>query len=72
MRIVSVEPPGRGDTYQQGVALITAMLVVAIATVTVVAMMSQQHMTIRRTGSLLYSDQAFELALGVEAGQRVC
>ncbi|MES9884464.1 MAG: type II secretion system minor pseudopilin GspK [Sedimenticola sp.] len=64
---MSVEPPGRGDTYQQGVALITAMLVVAIATVTVVAMMSQQHMTIRRTGSLLYSDQAFELALGVEA-----
>ncbi len=53
--------------HQQGVALITAMLVVAMATVTVVAMMSQQHRTIRRTGSMLYGDQAFELALGVEA-----
>lgn len=60
--IVAVPLSGR----QQGVALITAMLVVALATITVVAMVSQQQHSIRRAGAMIYNDQAYQYALGVE------
>ncbi len=51
---------------QTGVALITAMLVVALATVAAVAMTSRQQLDIRRTGNILHADQAYLYALGGE------
>ncbi|EIJ43913.1 type II secretory pathway, component PulK [Beggiatoa alba B18LD] len=58
--------------YQQrGVALITAILIVALATVIAVAMTARQQLDIRRTANLLNNDQAYLYALGGEtwAGQ---
>ncbi len=51
---------------QRGVALVTALLVVAIATVAAVAMASRQQLDIRRTGSLLHAEQAWAYVLGAE------
>ena len=51
---------------QQGVALVTALLVVAIATTAAVAMASRQQLDIRRTGSLLHSEQAWAYVVGAE------
>ncbi|MFN2308950.1 MAG: type II secretion system minor pseudopilin GspK [Gammaproteobacteria bacterium] len=51
---------------QRGVALITALLVVALATVTAVAMAARQQLDVRRTANLLDGDQAYAYALGVE------
>ena len=56
---------------QQGVALITALLVVAIATVAAVAMATRQQMDIRRTGGLLHSEQAYAFSLGAESWAQV-
>ncbi|MDY6992985.1 MAG: type II secretion system minor pseudopilin GspK, partial [Pseudomonadota bacterium] len=50
----------------RGVALITALLVVALTTVLAVAMMTQQQLTIRRTMNLINRDQAYCYALGAE------
>jgi general secretion pathway protein K len=52
---------------QSGVALITVMLIVTIATLVAVAMADRQQLDIRRTGNLVFSDQALEYALGAEA-----
>jgi general secretion pathway protein K len=52
---------------QRGVALITVMLIVAIATIAAVAIVDRQHLDIRRTGNLLFADQGLEHALGAEA-----
>ncbi|MDH5545704.1 MAG: type II secretion system minor pseudopilin GspK [Gammaproteobacteria bacterium] len=52
---------------QRGVALITAMLVVSIATVTAVALSSRQGLDVRRTANVLESDQAYLYALGIES-----
>ena len=46
--------------------MITALLVVAIATIAVVSLASRQNMDIRRTGNVIDSDQAYLYALGVE------
>lgn len=51
---------------QRGVALITAMLIAALVTVTAVAMMSRQTLDMRRTGNMLEADQAYMYALGME------
>ncbi|HHH44663.1 MAG TPA: general secretion pathway protein GspK [Gammaproteobacteria bacterium] len=56
---------------QRGVALVTALLVVAVATVAAVAMATRQQMDIRRTGSLLHSEQAYAFSLGAESWARV-
>lgn len=56
---------------QRGVALITALLVVAIATVAAVAMANRQQLDIRRTGSLLHGEQAWAYVLGAENWARV-
>jgi len=56
---------------QRGVALITALLVVAIATVAAVAMATRQQIDIRRTGGLLHSEQAYAFSLGAESWARV-
>lgn len=51
---------------ERGVALITAMLVVALATTAAVAMVSRQQYDIRRTGNLLQGEQAYLYVLGVD------
>jgi general secretion pathway protein K len=53
---------------QRGVALITALLVVAIATVAAVEIVSRQHLDIRRAQNAFSRDQAYSMALGAEAG----
>lgn len=53
--------------YQRGVALLTALLIVAIATVAAVAMAGRQQLDIRRTGNVLDADQAYLFTLGVES-----
>lgn len=52
---------------QQGVALITALLISALVTVAAVAMASRQQLDIRRTGNMLEADQAYMYALAGEA-----
>jgi general secretion pathway protein K len=56
---------------QGGVALITALLVVALATVAAVAMATRQQLDIHRTGNLLHGEQAYAYALGAESWARV-
>lgn len=56
---------------QHGVALITALLVVALATVAAVAMAARQQLDVRRTANLLDGDQAYAYALAVESWGRV-
>lgn len=56
---------------QRGVALLTALLVVAIATVAAVAMANRQQLDIRRTGSLLHGEQAWTYVLGAENWAKV-
>jgi general secretion pathway protein K len=60
-----------GRRPQRGVALITALLVVAIATVAAVTMASRQQLDIRRTAGLLHGEQAWAYALGAENWARV-
>ncbi len=50
----------------QGVALITVLLVVTLATTAAVAMSSRQHIDIRRTENTLFIGQASEYLYGVE------
>ena len=52
---------------QGGVALITALLVVALATAAAVAMATRQNVDIRRTGNLLNGEQAYAYALAAES-----
>ena len=51
---------------QRGVALLTALLVVALATVAAVAMVSRQQVDIRRTENLLDADQIRFYLYGIE------
>ena len=51
-----IEPrPGRRE---QGVALITVMLVIALATMLAVSMMRSQHLSLRYADGLFSQDQA--------------
>jgi general secretion pathway protein K len=52
---------------QQGIALITVMLVLAIATVAVVSMSTARQMDIRRTENQLRTTQAWEYVYGLES-----
>ncbi len=52
---------------QRGVALITVMLIVALATITAVAMTTRQQLDIYRTANLINNDQAYLYALGGES-----
>jgi len=53
-------------TGQRGAALITAILITAIATIAAVSMASRQHLDIRRTTNVIESSQAYLFALGAE------
>ncbi len=55
---------------QRGVALITVMLVVALATTAAVNMAGRQQIDIRRTENVLYRGQALMYLFGVEAWAR--
>ncbi|RKZ51786.1 MAG: general secretion pathway protein GspK [Candidatus Parabeggiatoa sp. nov. 3] len=52
---------------QHGVALITALLVVTLATITAVSMTTRQQLDIRRTANVLNGEQAYLYALGAES-----
>ena len=60
-------PKVGGSVRQRGVALITALLVVSLATVAAVAMATRQHVDVRRTGNLLHGEQAYAYALAAES-----
>ena len=52
---------------QRGVAVITALLVVALATMLVAGALADFQLDVRRTEAALYSEQAQAFALGAEA-----
>lgn len=56
---------------QRGVALVTALLVVALATVAAVAMATRLHVDLRRTGNLVHGEQAYAYALAAESWAEV-
>lgn len=51
---------------ESGVALITALLIVSLATIMAVSLISRQYMDIRRTGNIMSSDKAYLQALTME------
>jgi general secretion pathway protein K len=53
-------------TRQQGIAAITALLVVAIATILAAELAWELHVDIQRTESMLMRNQAIQFALGAE------
>lgn len=55
-----------GPGHQRGVALITVLLVIALATVAAVEMTRQGVLDLRRSGNALALEQAHQLALGGE------
>lgn len=62
--------PLAGIPAQRGVALITALLVIALVTAAAVAMASRQQLDIRRTANTLQRDQAYVYAMGAEVMAR--
>ncbi len=52
---------------QRGVALITALLIVALTTIMAVSLASRQYMDVRRTGNIMLADQAYLYALALES-----
>ncbi len=72
MRYRQPQPDGhRPVRRQRGVALVTALLVVSLATVAAVAMATRQHIDVRRTGNLVHGEQAYAYALAAESWARV-
>ena len=59
--------PANRIQRHRGVALLTVLLVVALATTTAVAMASRQQLDIRRTENTLYQGQALMYLYGVES-----
>jgi len=60
-----------GGGRQRGVALVTALLVVTLATVAAVAMATRLNVDVRRTGNLLHGEQAYAYALAAESWAEV-
>ncbi len=56
---------------QRGVALVTAILMVTLATIAAVAMATRQQLDIRRTGNLLHGTQAVMYTEAAESWARV-
>ena len=57
----------RGPARERGVALITAVLMVALATILAVEVSFRGMLDQRRSGTLFALDQGYEIALGAEA-----
>lgn len=55
---------------QRGVALLTALLVVALATIVTVAMARERALSVQRSSNLLRGEQTWQYALGLEAWAR--
>jgi general secretion pathway protein K len=64
---MAVPDAGLRRARQQGVALITALLVVALAVTAATAMATRMHVDVRRTGNLLHGEQAYAYALSAES-----
>jgi len=62
--------PPPAPSRQRGVALITAVLIVAMASIAAVAMTHTLQLSIRRTGNILAMDQYYLYTLGSEAWAR--
>ncbi len=61
-----------GLTRQRGVAIITALLIVAIATTVSVSISTRLQLDVRRTGNLIAGDQAYLYTLAAESwSQRI-
>ncbi|MES9939622.1 MAG: type II secretion system minor pseudopilin GspK [Candidatus Thiodiazotropha sp. 6PLUC2] len=60
----------RQKTQQRGIALITAIVIVAMASIAAVAMTHSLQLNIRRTGNIQAADQAYYYTLGSEAWSR--
>jgi general secretion pathway protein K len=56
---------------QRGIALVTALLIVSLATVAAVAMATRLQVDVRRTGNLLHGEQAYAYALAAESWAEV-
>jgi general secretion pathway protein K len=52
--------------WQRGIALILALMVMSLATMTAVSLSSDQQLFFRRTENLLYHEQAYQYLLGAE------
>jgi general secretion pathway protein K len=59
------------SSKQRGVALVTALLVVSLATIAAVAMATRLQVDVRRTGNLLHGEQAYAYALAAESWAEV-
>jgi len=60
---LNINPPAKS----RGVALLTVLLIVAIATITAVSMASRQQVDIRKTENILRMDQAWHYVLGIDS-----
>ena len=67
----SRQRPTTGLRRMDGVALVTALLVVALATVAAMAMATRLHVDLRRAGNLLHGEQAYAYALAAESWAQV-
>ncbi|ERJ17923.1 Type II secretion system protein K [Salinisphaera shabanensis E1L3A] len=54
------------DRYQRGVALLTAMLIVALVAIIGASMLSQMNLALHRSGNIWQSEQAWWYAVGIE------
>ena len=52
--------------WQRGIALLLAMLIMSLATMTAVSLSSNQQFFFRRTENVLYHEQAYQYLLGAE------
>lgn len=64
---LSRHKPLRGPARQRGVALITAVLIVALATILAVSVAFKGYLDQRRSATMFSLDQGFEVAMGAEA-----
>jgi general secretion pathway protein K len=54
------------DRHQRGVALLTAMLIVALVAIIGASMLSQMNLALHRSGNIWQSEQAWWYAVGIE------
>lgn len=70
--VAPAHPPApRPLARQRGVALITALLIVTMATLISASMLWTSALSVRRAQNILYGDQAFMYALGAEDWARI-
>ncbi len=67
MNAVPATPPQRRVRREKGIALVTALLIVALATIFAAEILWAVSLQVRRVSSALFFDQAFQAALGAEA-----